>query len=328
LLTRRHAKQALEDLEARSEPALFREVANAWPALVRWPGRAGVEYLNSLHGDTIVDVAISGDQIFSGDVRRAQSVSVPLRTFLKGNVLEFASESHAGGGRGQGTDKDGEGEREKGDSDARCAGRGNDTGPGEYTGKAEKESHASPFTFYLAQCPIFNNSAANRKVEEEAEGAAASGSDTASNSCLYKLMADVLVPDALGAHSLGLCSMNLWMCGEASGVVTSTLHYDGHNNLLVCLSGSKTVKLFPPDHSECLAALHPAFALSSNHCHLLDHATRPRWQGGISGTHFTCFTSTKVQILTPEAVVVRGGDALFIPEGWFHQVEYATVTIA
>ena len=264
----------------------------------------------------------------SSDPRTHTTVSVPLRNFLKGNVLEFASESHAGGGCGEGRDNDGEGDREKGESDASCAGRGSDTGPGECTGKTEKESHASSFTFYLAQCPIFNNSAANRKVQEEDDGATASGSDTASNSCLYKLMADVLVPDALGAHSMGLCSMNLWMCGEASGVVTSTLHYDGHNNLLVCLSGSKTVKLFPPDHSECLAALHPAFALSCNHCHLLDHATHPRWQGGISGTHFTCFTSTKVQILTPEAVVVRGGDALFIPEGWFHQVEYPSLSIA
>ena len=94
-----------------------------------------------------------------------------------------------------------------------------------------------------------------------------------SSSPLCKLLQDIVVPEALGGgKGRGLCSVNLWMCGESEGTerLTSTLHYDGHNNLLVCVSGAKTLMLFPPDHRECLAALHPVFAASSNHCRLLD----------------------------------------------------------
>ena len=33
---------------------------------------------------------------------------------------------------------------------------------------------------------------------------------------LQKLLADIRVPDALGGSLAGLCSVNLWLCGDAS----------------------------------------------------------------------------------------------------------------
>ncbi len=42
----------------------------------------GAEYLIGLHGDVMVDVAVSQDGVFSGDVRKAVSTSVRLSDFL------------------------------------------------------------------------------------------------------------------------------------------------------------------------------------------------------------------------------------------------------
>ena len=201
---------ALEEREARSEPAVYRGGAEAWPALSRWTGQAGKDYLCSRHGETIVDVAVSGDRTFSGDVRRAQSVSVPFKDFLRGDVLSSLArdEGCEGGGAGG------------------C--------------------HAdSDLVFYLAQCPLYASSApanagdaravtenvasprpASKEgkasptaavVEEEWQGAAqdwaqggAGGSDegdkacsaasgwedTASRTCLEALLSDICVPPA------------------------------------------------------------------------------------------------------------------------------------
>jgi hypothetical protein len=81
------SSQELEIREARSEPAVYRRAADSWPALSKWPGPAGIEYLTTLHGDSIVDVAVSADTTFSGDVRHAHSTSVPLRYFLSGSLM-------------------------------------------------------------------------------------------------------------------------------------------------------------------------------------------------------------------------------------------------
>ena len=119
---------------------------------------------------------------------------------------------------------------------------------------------------------------------------------------------------ALGGSCAALCSVNLWMCGDARDRLSSTLHFDGHNNMLVCISGSKTVVLYPPDHRQCLAALHPVFAPSANHCRWTQD-TRGGGGGGGGGGD-------------AHSVVLFAGDCLFIPEGWFHQVTSEPKTIA
>ena len=87
LLMHEQFSQELEIREARSEPAVYRRAADSWPALSKWPGPAGIEYLTTLHGDSIVDVAVSADTTFSGDVRHAHSTTVPLRYFLSGSLM-------------------------------------------------------------------------------------------------------------------------------------------------------------------------------------------------------------------------------------------------
>jgi hypothetical protein len=115
---------ALVEREARSEPAVYRGGAEAWPALSLWTGPAGTDYLCSRHGEVIVDVAVSGDRTFSGDVRCAQSVSVPFKDFLRGDVLSsLARDEGCEGGAAGGCHAD------------------------------------SDLVFYLAQCPLYASSA-------------------------------------------------------------------------------------------------------------------------------------------------------------------------
>ena len=291
----------LADYEAQSEPAVYRGGASTWPALSLWTGPEGVQYLTSQHGESVVDVAVSSNATFSGDIRHARSVSVPFKAFLQGKIFEPGDDE--GTCRGEFC------------KDVASAG-GVEINSGETDGMGGT-------VCYLAQCPLFSQceEASGSPVNEPVCQAAcpkAQGSlpavpaDFGTSRPLHKLANDIVVPDALGGCSEGfqsLCSVNLWMCGKARERLTSTLHYDGHNNILVCISGSKTVTLFPPDHRGCLAALQPVFAPSSNHCRQLEKATKPSWNGG-------------------KAVVIKPGDCLFIPEGWFHQVTSEPHTIA
>ena len=108
--------------------------------------------------------------------------------------------------------------------------------------------------------------------------------------------------------------MSLWLSGRAGSRCSA--HYDNYQNLLVVLAGSKTVRLWPPADTALLY---------------------PQQLGGESGNH------SEVDIARPcaarhplfqqalrraTAVTLRRGDALFIPEGFWHQVDSGDATIA
>lgn len=167
----------------------------------------------------------------------------------------------------------------------------------------EEASEAGP-DWYLAQVPLLTAAPGAKAV-------------------LPGLANDIRIPPYLsaatgeggGAHEAKVCSANLWMCRGSP--VRSTRHYDGHHNLLCCLSGVKRIALFPPDHAPSLRRLHPVFAPGCNHCSAsVEDTPGPGgvMLGGDDGPG--------------EEVEIRRGDILFIPEGWFHQVESAPHTIA
>ena len=115
--------------------------------------------------------------------------------------------------------------------------------------------------------------------------------------------------EALGAAARAACSelgldavvqqTNLWF---AIGATVSGLHYDCFDNLLIVVRGRKRVLLMPPSASGCLRP-RPAHAASANHSQLSAAELR------------------SVQQPAPLHLEVRAGEALFIPEGWWHQVE-------
>ena len=94
----------------------------------------------------------------------------------------------------------------------------------------------------------------------------------------------------------------LWM---SSGNTTSSLHFDTHDNLLLQVFGTKSVYLFPPSQShKTYMDYHDRYGLSPVHPERVDLDKWPMFaqlEGGM-------------------VAHLRGGDALFIPEGWWHQI--------
>jgi len=123
------------------------------------------------------------------------------------------------------------------------------------------------------------------------------------------------IPGVLLQSGSSLDRTNLWMNIFPA---VSSLHYDANHNLLVVLEGSKHVTLFSP---ACTKYLQPEAAHGDcpNHSGLgpleADSAARTISEQGGDG----CATCT---------VTIHAGDALFIPEGWWHQVRSEKCTMA
>ncbi|RLN94578.1 hypothetical protein BBJ28_00003110 [Nothophytophthora sp. Chile5] len=96
----------------------------------------------------------------------------------------------------------------------------------------------------------------------------------------------------------------------------TSLHYDAYQNILVVLYGRKTVTLYPPSESDKLYP-YPIYTKSANHSQVNvvqpDRVAHPR------------FAEAQSQRF---AVSTGGTYALFIPEGWWHQVDSDEFTIA
>ncbi|XP_059311544.1 lysine-specific demethylase JMJ31 [Lycium ferocissimum] len=150
----------------------------------------------------------------------------------------------------------------------------------------------APQQFYLAQVPILNF---EKKEHIQLE-------------CLGE---DIQTPVPLETKSLA--SVNLWM---NSMKARSSTHYDPHHNLLCVVSGCKEVTLWPPSATPYLYPL-PLYGEASNHSSVTleepDLSVYPR---------AACLNGFS------QKVVLHAGDALFIPEGWFHQVDSEVLTIA
>lgn len=150
----------------------------------------------------------------------------------------------------------------------------------------------APEQIYLAQVPILNFDE-QEKVQ------------------LGPLREDIQTPRLLETKKLA--SINLWM---SSSHTRSSTHYDPHHNLLCIVAGRKQVVLWPPSASPLLYPM-SLYGEASNHSAVTlespDLSIHPR------ATHLMEYSQT---------VVLNAGDALFIPEGWFHQVDSDDLTIA
>ncbi|KMT10243.1 hypothetical protein BVRB_5g120010 [Beta vulgaris subsp. vulgaris] len=145
---------------------------------------------------------------------------------------------------------------------------------------------------YLAQVPILN-----RENEERVQ--------------LQSLQEDIRIPCFL--ESKNLSSINLWMNDAKS---RSSTHYDPHHNLLCVITGCKQVVLWPPSAGPLLYPM-PIYGEASNHSSVAldspDLSLHPRFKRAYEYS---------------QKVVLQAGDGLYIPEGWFHQVDSDQLTIA
>ncbi|KAI5063956.1 hypothetical protein GOP47_0020626 [Adiantum capillus-veneris] len=144
---------------------------------------------------------------------------------------------------------------------------------------------------YLAQVPMFS------KDEKSAP--------------LRALMRDIAMPSYLNPASVA--NINLWMTAYES---KSSTHYDPYHNILCVVVGQKKVTLWPPSATPYLYP-HPVYGEASNHSSVdfvkPDERKHPLFKRAME----FC-----------QVVELQAGDALFIPEGWYHQVDSHSFTLA
>jgi len=130
-------------------------------------------------------------------------------------------------------------------------------------------------------------------------------------------------PPAVAAAAAGGCGVgaplvfsqaNLWAC-DTVGVALTGTHFDAHPNVLLVLRGEKRVLAAPFSARARLRAA-PLFAATPNHAEadLFERAS-VGGGGGVAGAR-------PAPEQPPPALdaLLRAGDALFLPEGWWHSV--------
>jgi lysine-specific demethylase 8/hypoxia-inducible factor 1-alpha inhibitor (HIF hydroxylase) len=108
-------------------------------------------------------------------------------------------------------------------------------------------------------------------------------------------------------------SLNLWV---GPGGHVESLHYDPTDGTLVQLHGSKRVILFPPSQT---ANLYP-FPISVH----LKHGMRLRsWFSQVypDRPDFAAFPKLRQALQHRYEVILKPGEMLYIPTGWWHEVE-------
>ena len=122
--------------------------------------------------------------------------------------------------------------------------------------------------------------------------------DETNRETLPNLFRDVTTPPFLNRMD-DVTSINLWCAGDA---VTSSLHYDENHNILIVTRGHKRVKLYNPSRTEI----------------------EPNGVHSNSGNH----ARLRTKEIKPDFIVdIFPRTALFIPEGWYHEVESASGTL-
>ena len=146
-----------------------------------------------------------------------------------------------------------------------------------------------------------------------------------------------LLPTARALKLAGprLQSVNLWV---GDGGMRSNLHWDGHDNILLQLVGTKTLLLLPPE-----AAPHAGFVPFAEHRYLFN--AQAGSFSGYSATNatvenhalFDALDGTRDQppesmppssLARARVATIRPGEALFLPALWSHAVVSSPATAA
>jgi hypothetical protein len=126
------------------------------------------------------------------------------------------------------------------------------------------------------------------------------------NSVFHALLPDVQPAPAFASSVLDLKHINLWM---GSGEVLNPLHYDPNENLLVMLSGKKTLTLLPPGARNLLLPhMQREGSAPFSRMYLLETA---------SEAEYPCLNHAKAMAST---VTLLEGDLLYIPPYYWHSV--------
>lgn len=194
-----------------------------------------------------------------------------------------------------------------------------------------------PFSTFIQSCKSYLkyvNAASGAPIEQAILKEQGSSGETTSSSSdhteqVYLAQVSILNTENKGKCSLEILkediqepiflrgksfsSINFWM---NRAHLRSSTHYDPHHNLLCVVAGCKKVTLWPPSASSFLYPM-PVYGEASNHSSV-----------SIEKPDYSRHTRARYIKEYSERVVLNRGDVLFIPEGWYHQVDSDDVTIA
>ena len=106
-------------------------------------------------------------------------------------------------------------------------------------------------------------------------------------------------------------SMRMW---ATVGESQTPLHYDASNNVIICISGTKIITFFSPEKFASLYAYENSFKRG--------HVSRVNF-GNIDRNEFPNFPKS------PDLkLVLREGEAMYIPSFWWHYVESSERSLA
>ena len=121
-------------------------------------------------------------------------------------------------------------------------------------------------------------------------------------------------------------SINLWYSPDSS---RSSLHFDDFHNVLCVVAGEKTVRLWKPGKFLDFYVDNP-LGESANHSGIDVTCTvyEPEADPKDLFPEFFDHEGTGTQIPPDETRVLRAGDCLFVPEGWWHWVDSSSGAMA
>ena len=131
----------------------------------------------------------------------------------------------------------------------------------------------------------------------------------------------------LNVHpSTPMRSINLWYSPDSS---RSSLHFDDYHNVLCVVAGEKTVRLWRPGKFLDFYVDNP-LGESANHSgvDVTCTAYEPEADPKDLFPEFFDHEGTGCEIPPDETRVLRAGDCLFIPEGWWHWVDSSSGAMA
>eukprot|EP00435_Cladocopium_sp_Y103_P028535 s940_g7.t1 len=181
--------------------------------------------------------------------------------------------------------------------------------------RAASEAQEEKRSLYLVQCPIWSRGAEDTslghllpKVTDIAPFTrCALRGDTVKAGSRFEL-----------DWAKRLESANLW---ASIGDTHSNLHYDSKHGLLILLRGTKQVEIFPPSATPRLGAYEVTDPLRSHHSKVPHCCLAARLKGCVCAS--ACWP--KMQQARSFQTEMQMGDALLIPEGWWHHVKTSGV---
>ncbi|CAO1946163.1 unnamed protein product [Urochloa humidicola] len=189
-----------------------------------------------------------------------------------------------------------------------------------------------PFSTFIQSCKSYLNSknaASDSSIDQEIVEKPTCSSSSENSEQVYLAQVSIMnaekkqrcslevlredVQEPIFLRGKSFSSINFWMNGAH---LRSSTHYDPHHNLLCVVAGCKKVTLWPPSASPFLYPM-PVYGEASNHSSV-----------SIEEPDYLSYTRARYMKEYSERVILNRGDVLFIPEGWYHQVDSDDLTIA